>query len=348
MTGDPRLAAALERARTGRARRVAAAVVDLASGAGFRLAFLGAGVEERFEAGSLSKALTGMLLADAVERGEVDLAETVAAIVPDQAGTPFGSVSLAELCTHTSGLPRLPGGARTAARGLRFGLLGLDPYRGIGAAAVLAAAARQELRGCGTFQYSNLGGAVAGQLLARRAGTDYPTLLRERLCDPLGMNDTAVATRADHARPGRSASGRPRQPWILDGYAPAGGVLTTVADLARLCGALLDGSAPGVASLRPLDGTAGDPERPMGMFWLLDPAGPDQETESDQETRQDQGSAMVWHNGATGGYSAFLALWPEQRRAVAVLADQARAEDQQRIAFDLAARPLGREERPPA
>jgi CubicO group peptidase (beta-lactamase class C family) len=162
------------------------------------------------------------------------------------------------------------------------------------------------------------------------------------------MNDTAVATRADHARPGRSASGRPRQPWILDGYAPAGGVLTTVADLARLCGALLDGSAPGVASLRPLDGTAGDPERPMGMFWLLDPAGPDQETESDQETRQDQGSAMVWHNGATGGYSAFLALWPEQRRAVAVLADQARAEDQQRIAFDLAARPLGREERPPA
>ena len=45
---------------------------------------------------------------------------------------------------------------------------------------------------------------------------------------------------------------------------------------------------------------------------------------------------MIWHNGATGGYSAFLAIFPGTRRAVAVLANISRASDQQRIAAGLA------------
>ena len=45
---------------------------------------------------------------------------------------------------------------------------------------------------------------------------------------------------------------------------------------------------------------------------------------------------MVWHNGQTGGYSAFFALYSQARRVVAVLADTAKVHAQQRIALSLA------------
>ena len=70
--------------------------------------------------------------------------------------------------------------------------------------------------------------------------------------------------------------------------------------------------------------TAG-PGRRSGMFWLIDSL--------------PTGHAMIWHNGATGGYSAYLALFPETRQAVAVLASVSRPADQQRIALGLARPP---------
>jgi hypothetical protein len=42
------------------------------------------------------------------------------------------------------------------------------------------------------YEYSNLGGGLLGHVLARRAGTDYETLVRTRICEPLGMKGTAI------------------------------------------------------------------------------------------------------------------------------------------------------------
>jgi hypothetical protein len=56
------------------------------------------------------------------------------------------------------------------------------------------------------------------------------------------------------------------------------------------------------------------------MFWCIDPA---------------PGGELIWHNGATGGYSAFLVLRPGAHRAVVVLADKAQAGRLQGIAMKL-------------
>jgi CubicO group peptidase (beta-lactamase class C family) len=72
-------------------------------------------------------------------------------------------------------------------------------------------------------------------------------------------------------------------------------------------------SIPGILTTRP--------GRQSGMFWIIDPL-------ADQ-------ARMTWHNGATGGYSAFFALFPRTRRAVVVLANISRPADQQRIALGL-------------
>ena len=124
---------------------------------------------------------------------------------------------------------------------------------------------------------------------------------------------------------GRASFGLPREPWVLGGYAPAGGLLSTIGDMVRLATALLEGSAPGMAALDPIDGVRTDrPNRQTGLFWIID--GP-----------PDQIPTVTWHNGGTGGYSSFIALMPDVGRAVVGLQSVAgRSRRLQRTALALA------------
>ena len=90
----------------------------------------------------------------------------------------------------------------------RFALLGLDPYRGRSAEAVLLAAAHQRLRGRGSYRYSNLGGAVAGQLLAIAAGAITARRRTNGSSRPLQMATATVARQGRYGRVGRTKPGR--------------------------------------------------------------------------------------------------------------------------------------------
>ena len=178
--GDPELAVALAALVSRRTRSVAASVIDIETESRTRFAFIGADPDTRFEIGSVTKGLTGMLLADAVDRGETLLATNVSDISPRYEGTTFGTVTMKELCTHTSGLPRVGWSPLGSARALSNVLLAHDPYRGQSSSELLDVAARQPIRHRGQPRYSNLGAAVLGHLVATKAGVDYPSLLRER------------------------------------------------------------------------------------------------------------------------------------------------------------------------
>lgn len=302
-TGDPALAARVHEAfGQGRGYRGVAVAIIEADGAA---TFAGVGdsgdpgrpaVDEstRFEIGSVTKGLTGMLVAEQVRRGEASLDDRI------------GGATLAELTTHRSGLPRLPPSA--IASGAFSGLSGGNPYRG-DAAQVLALARDQDPVGGAEPAYSNLGAAAAGNLVADRAGIPYPELLRQRVLEPLGMDATTVASSEaglpdDRAR-GTRASGAERAPWIAEGWAPAGiGPWSTTSDLARLVGALADGSAPGASAAEPVTAYAG--EQKIGQFWI---------------TSEESGRQVTWHNGGTGGFSSFVGFERDTGRAVVVLSN---------------------------
>jgi CubicO group peptidase (beta-lactamase class C family) len=321
---DRELAADLTALSGRRTKSAAAVLIDLGASTMTRSAFIGADPERRFEIGSITKGLTGMLLADAIDRREVSLDTTIGDVLPRDARDQFGSISFRELCTHTSGLPRMPRGASALLRGDRFRLLGTPPYRGTTGLDILRAAARQRLSGRGQFRYSNLGAAVLGQLLALSVGADFGPLMTERIFAPLGMTGSAVTSPDRTAPPGWSSRGRQRQPWTNGGFAPAGGVFSTLGDMARLAEALLDGSAPGIGSLAPIEGVAaGGPNQAIGMFWVV---------VSDPGT----GRKIIWHNGQTGGYSSFMGLVPQSGRATIVLANVSRLQGQERVAVGLA------------
>ena len=173
-----------------------------------------------FEIGSISKTFTGLMLARMVAKGKVRLDEPVRELLP--AGTvakPAGEeITLLDLATHHSGLPRMPDNFHPADWD--------NPYADYGPEQLYAylkshGVAKPEEA---TFVYSNLGVGLLGQALAERAGRSYPDQLREEITGPLGMTDTVVQLSAEQQRrfmQGHDEKHRPVHAWDLD--APGGG-----------------------------------------------------------------------------------------------------------------------------
>jgi len=99
---------------------------------------------------------------------------------------------------------------------------------------------------------------------------------------------------------GRAESRQGVAPWIFDGYAPVSGVVTTNQDLATFATAMLRGKAPGLSALTPL-ADADDADQRIGCFWFSSTVGEDRRR-------------IVWHNGMTGGYAAFVGFDLERGR----------------------------------
>lgn len=261
-----------------------------------------------FEAGSITKGLTGLLLAQMIAAGEVAADQSVGSLVPDgvELAPAVAAITLEDLATHRAGLPRLSSGPEMQAR-----MTSDDPYAGSTPAEIFADLARVApeavAAGHGRFAYSNLGTALLGQLLARAAGEPFGALLEERVFAMLGLGMPALDP---DAVVGRRAigyqAGRPVPAWHLDAYAPMGAWQASARDLVELGGRLLEADPPWVAeALRPreADGHAGGG---MGLGWHHARVGDRQ---------------IIWHNGGTAGSSSFLAIVPAEGLAVAVLAN---------------------------
>ena len=253
-----------------------------------------------FEIGSLTKVFTGVLLADMVARGEVRLDDPLTAYVPSTVrvpGRPWRPITLLDLATHTAGLPRdptnLPNTARTYARYTVDELYAfLSTY--------------ELTRDPGvTDEYSNLF-ALVGHALANKAGRPYEALLRERVLDPLGLARTAVSIAKDTA--GHDDLGDERPDFVVPALEPAVGLRSTANELLRFAAANMEGGD------RPIDRAMREarmPRRPMartgrywGLGWAVEPHG-----------------AAVGHQGSTFGYTSYLHVDPQARRAIVVLAN---------------------------
>jgi serine-type D-Ala-D-Ala carboxypeptidase/endopeptidase len=231
-----------------------------------------------FEAGSVTKAVTGLLLALAIAAGEVSSSDRLDRFLP---GTgPAGRATLAELATHTSGLPRLP--AATLLRALAHPS---DPYRGVTLPRLIRDTRRVRPGRPGNAAYSNLGVALLGHALAAAATAPYWDLARIRVLTPLRMTSSGDLP--------STALAAPESAWDLGAFAPAGGLRATVDDLLRLAWVAARPSAS------PFPAAAVDALTPrvamnggyVGWCWML---------------RPHAHQADAWHNGATGTGWAFI------------------------------------------
>ncbi|GAA2426375.1 hypothetical protein GCM10010191_43630 [Actinomadura vinacea] len=269
------------------------AAAALVSYRGVTAAGRGADLDEAdFEVGSISKAVTGLLYADALDRGEIRHDSTLGELLP-LGDVPAAEVTLASLSTHRSGLPRLPKSAHPLRRTVALWRHGTNPYGDD--LQQLLAQARSVRVGRPRTRYSNFGFELLGHAIAGAAGMPYADLVHERIAGPLGLDRFYLPATADEVRPtalvGRSRRGRRREPWTGEAIGPAGGIRASISDMARLVTALLDGSVPGMPALDPV-APFGRGAR-IGAGWI---------------TIDVRGRPITWHNGGTGGFRSWVGL----------------------------------------
>ncbi len=261
-----------------------------------------------FEIGSITKAFTGLLLADMVLRGEVALDDPAAKYLPGWALPKFNGreITLLDLATQSSGLPRLPDNFQPANAA--------DPYADYGDARLRAFLEHYQLtRAPGAkYDYSNLGMGLLGRVLAARAGNSYESLVRARILDRLGMNSTRITVDSSAMRPiaeGNSAALDPVAAWHFDALQGAGALHSSLRDLLKLATALRDTTSGPLArviafAIRPRRSIEGADS--IGLAW---------------HHMRVSGEDIVWHNGATAGFRSWLSADLKARRAVVVLAN---------------------------
>ena len=265
-----------------------------------------------FEIGSVTKVFTATLLSEMVERGEVSLSDPISKYLPASVKAPTRDgkeITLLDLSTQTSGLPRLPNNLAPKNA--------LNPYADYSVEQLYQFLSGYTLtRDVGVkYEYSNVGVGLLGQLLVLRAGKDYETLVRTRICQPLKMDSTGI-TLSPELR-GRLATGHnpallPVPNWDLPTLAGAGALRSTVNDLLKFLAANLGlNKSPLLAAMQMTHQSRHDtgvPDLEIGLNWHL---------------LKKFDTVIVWHNGGTGGYHSFIGFDQNQRKGVVVLSNSA-------------------------
>ena len=262
-----------------------------------------------YEIGSISKVFTTTVLADMVRRGEVGLTDPVSRYIPADVRIPTRGgreITLQDLATHRSGLPRMPDDVTVDLNAAT------DDYSLDRVYAYLSSCSLIDDIGA-RYYYSNLGFGLLADALARRAGQDFDQVLVDRVCGPLGLEDTRFRlTAAQRERKAGTHDWRhgSAPEMAFGGMEGAGALRSTARDLLRFLAAnvgLNDSILWAPAQLSHLDrrsAVGGNVD--VGLGWHAIVRG---------------GRRMVIHTGATFGNVSFAGFDREARRGVVVLSN---------------------------
>ena len=185
-----------------------------------------------FNLGSVGKVFATTILAEAVKRGELSLDDPVAKYVTElQRGGDIRQVTLGQLASHTSGLPRVPQQYEHWHRGgytwpdfVRF----LNSWK-----------AGPNHEPGKQYLYSNAAMVLLRVALERRFNTRFAALMHERITGPLGMSSTALPVPRDLLGrtvqgygPGGSPIGQPGEEQGTFKWPGAGQIYSSSRDMA--------------------------------------------------------------------------------------------------------------------
>lgn len=291
-----------------------------------------------YRIGSITKSFTATALIALRDEGALALDDTLAKWIPEAAGLVYPThdappLTLRQLLTHTSGLPRvgkLPGG-RTDKGPTEEELVGS-----------LAGLHLENPPGH-RHLYSNLGFALLGIVVGRAGHAPYREVVNRRVLAPLGM--TSTFWEQDSVPRGRLAIAYAKGPlgvpvatphWILGAEEGAGGLYASARDLARYLAFELAAypprSGPEAGPLRRSSVREGHESALWDSLHVQRSQAP-QKGESlvdaaayrygygwvaEQTCELD---ALVWHNGGIDGYRTDVTFLPEHGVGVIALID---------------------------
>ncbi|MGA9885699.1 MAG: serine hydrolase domain-containing protein [Candidatus Acidiferrales bacterium] len=259
-----------------------------------------------FEIGSVTKVFTSLLLSEMVHRGKVTLNDPVAKFLPSDVKVPERrgkQITLVDLATHTSGLPRLP--SNLTHRNIR------NPYADYKVADLYQFLSTYTLkRDIGRkYEYSNLGGGLLGLALSLRAGMNYGELVQKLICGPLVMNSTGIQLTPEmkaRLAVGQNAAMQAVPNWDFGPATEGAGALRSDADdmltfVAANLGYAKTPLAPAMTAMLRVRRPTGQAGLEIALGWHV---------------LAKYGREIVWHNGGTGGYRSFIGFDPQSRVGV--------------------------------
>lgn len=259
------------------------------------------GLDTRFQLASATKMFTGLLLMRLVEQGKLGLDDPLTRWLPN-APASWANIRVRQLADHTSGLAEQWNAPRDAT---------LDTILATAMAAPLAYVPGSEAR------YGFTDFTVLRVILEKAGGDTLPQLLQKQLFEPLDMRATAFANASDDGTV-RVGDIVPRRAQIYglrgdklttsdffftpQGYG-AGGLYSSIDDLARLFAALDAGRLLTPASVREIETPAtltGGGRAPFGLGWIA---------------RSYRGATLAGHSGGP----ALADIWRVEDRKLTVI-----------------------------
>ena len=215
--------------------------------------------DTQFELASMTKQFTAMAIMILSEQGKLKFDDTLEKYCPEFPAY-ARTIRIRDLLHHVSGLPDY--------EELMVGKISDNFFRSskgppaaheFTSAEVLKTLSRQpklKYAAGSRFEYSNSGYEVLGQIVERVSGKRYAEFLKEKIFDPLGMEDTLVLDERKHSGPHLALAYRKRNAhWEDITYSPEnyeygdGGVESTGKDLFKWDQALYTGKLVRPATL---------------------------------------------------------------------------------------------------
>ena len=263
-----------------------------------------------FESGSVAKQFTATAVLLLAQDGKLSLDDPVRKYFPEMPEYDK-PITIHHLLTHTSGLREWsnivawagwPRGARAHTQ-----------------ADLLDVAFRQRSLNYPVgeyYSYTNTGYAIAMSLVEKLSGKSFAQFTRERIFEPLGLTNTSWRDDFTKLVPGRAqAYSRESDGWHLDtpfeNVVGPGGMLTTVGDWLTWNEALTS---------RKLGAITDSLERQMRLN-----SGREIQYAHGLMQLRHRGLREVSHSGSTGGYSTYLARFPERQLSIAVLCNSSQS-----------------------
>jgi CubicO group peptidase (beta-lactamase class C family) len=253
----------------------------------------------RFDVGSLAKQFTAAAVLMLETENALTLADSVARFFPG-APSEIGALTIHQLLTHTSGMPR---GNLVTEHTTEFDPLPRD------SALVRIFSSKLRFPAGSQQAYSNAGYVLLAAIVEQASGESYTSYLREHLWRPARMRDARFwGETAEHAACGKDdlgvitqPDGWPKENWSIRG---AGGMLMSADDLHHWFDALMEGRIlPAETVRRMMSPQVGG----FGYGWRIGPLRGD--------------STSVFHGGDYHGFGAQLIWQPRNERLVVILAN---------------------------
>jgi CubicO group peptidase (beta-lactamase class C family) len=264
--------------------------------------------------GSDAKPMTAALVARLVDRGVLSWDTPLAKLLPDLADgmrPEYRGVTLVQLLSHRAGLPHDDAS-------MDFFNTFFADTRSPAAQrlAYLAHALKDAPAGpVGTFSYSNTGFLLAAAVAEHATGVSYEELMRREIFAPLGMTSVGFGITTDGQPQGHHAG---KVATLADAnpamFAPAGNLHLSLADWAKFCLDQMDGYHGGGKLLKPETYRMMETRLPgaeTGLAWGV------------ADSVAGFAGPGLTHAGSDGNWYALVALFPQTRNGLLVVANAA-------------------------